>query len=55
MANLQFPIADELVKQGEIIGGSKVDIAHPDIDMGVRAGARETDISSSGDWWVVEP
>ena len=55
LAILPLPLIDELVKQGKIVEGSKVNIAHSDVGMGVRAGAPETDISSSGDWWVVEP
>jgi molybdate transport system substrate-binding protein len=43
---LPLPLVGELVKQGKIVAGSTVNIAHSDVVMGVRAGAPKPDISS---------
>src|SRR5277367_2258151 len=43
---LARPALDELVKQGKIIPGSRVDLVRSSIGMAVRAGARKPDISS---------
>jgi molybdate transport system substrate-binding protein len=37
---------DELIKQGEVVPGSRVDLARSSIGMAVRAGASKPDISS---------
>ena len=37
---------DELIKQGKVVAGSRVDLARSDIGMAVRAGAAKPDISS---------
>src|SRR5450759_800552 len=46
LAILPLPLIDELVKQGKIVEGSKVNIAHSDVGMGVRAGAPKPDTGS---------
>ena len=46
LAILPSPLIDELVKQGKIIEASKVNIAHSDVGMAVRAGAPKPDIGS---------
>ena len=43
---LAGPALDELIKQGEVIAGSRVDLVRSSIGMAVRAGASEPDISS---------
>jgi molybdate transport system substrate-binding protein len=43
---LPFPLVEELLKQGKIVDGSIVNIAHSDVGMGVRAGAPKPDTSS---------
>jgi molybdate transport system substrate-binding protein len=43
---LPLPLVGELVKQGKLITGSTVNIAHSDVGMGVRAGTQKPDISS---------
>jgi molybdate transport system substrate-binding protein len=43
---LPLPLVDDLVKQGKIVAGSTVNIAHSDVGMGVRAGAPKPDINS---------
>ena len=43
---LAGPALDELIKQGKIIAGSRVDLARSSIGMAVRAGAPKPDISS---------
>jgi molybdate transport system substrate-binding protein len=43
---LARPALDELVKQGKVIAGSRVDLVRSSIGMAVRAGARKPDISS---------
>jgi|NGEPerStandDraft_6_1074524.scaffolds.fasta_scaffold17483_5 molybdate transport system substrate-binding protein len=46
MAILPSPLINELVKQGKIVGGSTVNIAHSDVGMGIRAGTQKPDTSS---------
>jgi molybdate transport system substrate-binding protein len=43
---LARPALDELVKQGKVIPGSRVDLVRSSIGIAVRAGARKPDISS---------
>jgi molybdate transport system substrate-binding protein len=40
------PALDELIKQGKVVAGSRVDLARSIIGMAVRAGAPKPDISS---------
>jgi molybdate transport system substrate-binding protein len=41
------PAIDEFIKSGKIVPGSRVDIARSGVGVGVRAGARKPDISST--------
>jgi molybdate transport system substrate-binding protein len=43
---LAAPALDELIKQGKVVAGSRVDLARSIIGMAVRAGAPKPDISS---------
>jgi len=43
---LTAEVLDDLIKQGKIAGGSRVDIARTGMGVGVRAGAAKPDISS---------
>jgi molybdate transport system substrate-binding protein len=43
---LTSPIIDDLVKQGKVVPGSKVDVARSGVGVGVKAGAPKPDIST---------
>src|ERR1700678_1697470 len=43
---LAGPALDELIKQGKVVAGSRVDLVRSSTGMGVRAGAPKPDISS---------
>ena len=45
---LAAPALEELIKQGKVVAGSRVDLARSIIGMAVRAGAPKPDISSVG-------
>lgn len=40
------PVIDELIKEGKIVGGTRVDVAYSGVGVGVRAGAPKPDIGS---------
>src|SRR6266404_2169848 len=46
IAIIPTPAIDDLIKQGKLAAGSRVDVARSGVGVAVRAGARKPDISS---------
>ena len=44
---LTGPIVEDLVKQGKVVAGSKVDVARSGVGIGIKAGAPRPDISTA--------